>query len=226
MPLHASLLISRNLTAFLQANPEYYEMEDDFHFHRWLHYVEPRTSPSGDLSLLQKGQEEILKSLPLDGRPLPPMRGNWEPLGPQAAGTAGAGRLNWIEFHPTDANTYMVGSPSGGLWITRDAGASWTELTANLRGRVPPGLYVSRVEASHHEAGTAYVAIDGHRTDDVRPHLLRTTDHGRTWTSISAVSAPGLCLRHWLRVLAKQRVLPKKKWARMLSMRASSIRNS
>jgi hypothetical protein len=49
---------------------------------------------------------------------------------------------------------------------------------------VPSGLYVSRVEASHHDAGTAYLAVDGHRTDDVRPHLLRTTDHGRTWTSI------------------------------------------
>ena len=77
-----------------------------------------------------------------------------------------------------------VGTDDGKVWISQDAGARWTDLTARLRG-VPGGTYVSRIEASHHDPGTAHVAFDGHRTDDVRPHLLVTRDYGRTWTSIA-----------------------------------------
>ena len=90
-----------------------------------------------------------------------------------------------LDESPKQAGLVWVGTDDGKLWLTRDAGKSWTDLTRNLRG-VPAGLYVSRVEASHHDAGTAYVAIDGHRSDVFRPFLLKTRDFGRTWTSIVA----------------------------------------
>jgi hypothetical protein len=45
---------------------------------------------------------------------------------------------------------------------------------------------VSRVEPSHFEPGTAYVSFDGHRRDDFKAYVLKTTDYGRTWTNISA----------------------------------------
>jgi photosystem II stability/assembly factor-like uncharacterized protein len=90
---------------------------------------------------------------------------------------------------PVTKGVVWVGTDDGKVWVTRDAGAHWTDLTANLRG-VPPGLYVSRIEASHHDAGTAYVAVDGHRSDVFRPFLFVTRDLGRTWTSIAGDLPP------------------------------------
>ena len=54
-----------------------------------------------------------------------------------------------------------------------------------------PEYWVSRVEASHHDPGTAYVAFTGYRRDDFRPFVYRTTDFGATWTSIAANLPPG-----------------------------------
>ncbi len=84
---------------------------------------------------------------------------------------------------PVEKGLIWAGTDDGKLWITRDAGSQWTDLTANLRG-VPAGLYVSRIEASHHAPGVAYVAIDGHRSDLFKPFLLATRDFGKTWNSI------------------------------------------
>ncbi|MDQ4141807.1 MAG: hypothetical protein M3142_14960, partial [Bacteroidota bacterium] len=60
--------------------------------------------------------------------------GAWNPLGPSSSfgGYSGVGRLNCITFHPTDANTFWVGSPSGGIWKTTTGGTSWTSLGDNL----------------------------------------------------------------------------------------------
>ncbi len=84
---------------------------------------------------------------------------------------------------PLAAGTLWAGTDDGRLWVTTDAGAHWTDLAPSLKG-VPPGLYVSGIEASHHDARTAYVAIDGHRSDDFHPYLLVTRDLGKTWTPI------------------------------------------
>jgi photosystem II stability/assembly factor-like uncharacterized protein len=77
-----------------------------------------------------------------------------------------------------------VGTDDGKVWTSPDAGAHWNDVTANLKG-APPGLYVSRVEASHHDGATAYVALDGHRGDRFEPWLLVTRDAGKSWTSIA-----------------------------------------
>jgi photosystem II stability/assembly factor-like uncharacterized protein len=84
---------------------------------------------------------------------------------------------------PVAKGVVWVGTDDGKVWVTPDGGAHWNDLTANLRG-VPAGLYVSRIEASHHERGTAYVTLDGHRGDVFRPFALVTHDLGRAWTSI------------------------------------------
>jgi photosystem II stability/assembly factor-like uncharacterized protein len=85
---------------------------------------------------------------------------------------------------PLRKGQVWVGTDDGKLWVTQDAGAHWSDLTANVRG-VPAGLYVSRIEPSHHDPATAYLAIDGHRSDVFQPFALVTRDLGRSWTSIS-----------------------------------------
>ncbi len=84
---------------------------------------------------------------------------------------------------PLRKGLLWAGTDDGKVWVTQDAGARWSDLTANLRG-VPAGLYMSRIEASHHDAGTAYLAVDGHRSNLFRPFLLVTRDFGRSWSSI------------------------------------------
>jgi len=86
---------------------------------------------------------------------------------------------------PLKAGQVWAGTDDGKLWVTSDGGAHWTDLTANLKG-VPGELYVSGIEASHHDPQTAYVAIDGHRSNDFHPYLLVTHDLGRTWSSLAA----------------------------------------
>lgn len=86
---------------------------------------------------------------------------------------------------PKQAGVVWAGTDDGKLWVTPDGGKNWNDLTANLRG-VPAGLYVSRIETSHHDARTAYVSIDGHRSDVFAPYVLVTRDLGKSWTSIAS----------------------------------------
>ena len=107
---------------------------------------------------------------------------------PKKMVTAGSGAethctIVTLAESPLQRGLVWVGTDDGKLWVTRDGGRQWSDLTANLRG-VPAGLYMSRIEPSHHDPGTAYLAIDGHRSDLTRPFLLATHDLGRSWTSI------------------------------------------
>ncbi|MDP2955717.1 MAG: hypothetical protein Q8N53_04795 [Longimicrobiales bacterium] len=76
------------------------------------------------------------------------------------------------------------GTDDGNVQVTRDGGKSWTNVRSNIAG-VPAGTWVSRVTPSRYDAATAYVSFDGHRNDDFRPYIFKTTDYGRTWTSVS-----------------------------------------
>jgi photosystem II stability/assembly factor-like uncharacterized protein len=104
-----------------------------------------------------------------------------------AAGAAraadGAGVIYTLAPSPAAAGQIWAGTDNGLIYLTRDDGKSWQEVT-------PPGLpawsMVSLIEASRFDAGTAYAAIDRHQMDDLRPYALRTRDFGRTWTPIAA----------------------------------------
>jgi hypothetical protein len=79
-----------------------------------------------------------------------------------------------------------VGTDDGNIQVTRDAGATWTKVgTTGLPGVTRPDIWVSRVEPSHHTAGTAYASLDGHRFAIQKAMVFKTTDYGKTWTSIS-----------------------------------------
>ncbi len=74
------------------------------------------------------------------------------------------------------------GTDDGLIWLTRDGGKHWENVT-------PPDLTawskIGVIEASHFDPEAAFVAIDRHRLDDLRPYVLRTRDGGKTWTSIA-----------------------------------------
>jgi photosystem II stability/assembly factor-like uncharacterized protein len=82
---------------------------------------------------------------------------------------------------PLDINLIWAGTDDGQIHITTDGGGHWTNIT-------PQGMAafekVSIIEASHFDPQTAYAAINTLRLDDLRPHILRTRDGGKTWTEI------------------------------------------
>ena len=78
-----------------------------------------------------------------------------------------------------------VGTDDGNIQVSRDGGASWREVGENIPGGTR-GYYVSRVEASHFDAGTAYASVDGHKSDDLRPYVYVTRDYGASWEDITS----------------------------------------
>ncbi len=90
--------------------------------------------------------------------------------------------ISTIDESPIVRDLLWVGTDDGNVWVTKDGGKNWTKLNDNIKGN--PGVWVSRVEASHHAPGTAYVTYTGLRNDDFRAFLYKTTDYGQTWTSI------------------------------------------
>ena len=87
-----------------------------------------------------------------------------------------------------------MGTDDGNVHVSRDGGESWR----NLNERIPdnPGYWVTRVVASHHDAGTAYLTFTGRHRADHRPFVYRTTNFGDSWESIARGSPSGIRERH------------------------------
>src|SRR5881296_68375 len=81
-----------------------------------------------------------------------------------------------------EANTIWAGTDDGLIHITRDGGKAWQNVTPS---QLKPWSKVSIIEASHFDAGTAYAAINSFRLDDLRAHIYRTRDYGKTWAEIT-----------------------------------------
>ncbi len=89
-----------------------------------------------------------------------------------------------VSESPLVPGLIWVGTDDGNVQITRNGGGSWANVRPNISG-VPKNTWVSRVEASHFDAGTCYVTFDGHRSDDFHPYVYKTADFGKTWTNIA-----------------------------------------
>ena len=84
---------------------------------------------------------------------------------------------------PLAEGTIWTGSDDGLVYLTRDGGEHWTNVTP--RG-LPEWTRISIIEASHFEQGTAYIAANRYQLDDNEPYLYKTTDFGKTWSRIDA----------------------------------------
>ncbi len=83
---------------------------------------------------------------------------------------------------PVTKDLIWVGTDDGLIHITRDGGKNWTNITPK---DLPEWSRISQIDASPHDAGTAYVAVDRHQLDDLRPWVYKTSDYGKTWTKIT-----------------------------------------
>ena len=77
-----------------------------------------------------------------------------------------------------------AGTNDGKLWFTRDGGGAWTDVTKNMTG-LPTWGTIRKIEPSHFDPATAYVAIDFHIMDNRKPYVYKTTDYGKTWSNIT-----------------------------------------
>jgi photosystem II stability/assembly factor-like uncharacterized protein len=88
-----------------------------------------------------------------------------------------------ISESPKEKGLIWVGTDDGNVQITRDDGKTWTNVVANVPG-LPKSSWVSWVQASNFDAGTAYATFDRHTFGDMAPYAFRTTDYGKTWTAL------------------------------------------
>lgn len=109
-----------------------------------------------------------------------------------------------ISESPRDAQTIWAGTDDGNLQITRDGGKNWTNVVGNVPD-LPKASWVSWVEASRFDPATAYAAFDRHTLGDMDPHVFKTTDYGKTWTSIVS---PQAGVRGYAHVIKEDTVKP------------------
>ena len=121
---------------------------------------------------------------------------SWSNLGTNSSdgGYAGIGRINCIAFHPTDNNTFWVGSPSGGIWKTTDGGANWTILNND---QLILGVSAIAIPSDYATTNTIYIAtgdrdygslwsLSGGQasySDNTSIGVIKSTDGGATWNT-------------------------------------------
>ena len=140
-----------------------------------------RSDDRGDTWQLISGQ----LSRDLDRDKLPVMGRIWSiDAVAKNASTAHFGNASALAESPKKEGLIYVGTDDGLVQVTEDGGKNWRKIEKF------PGVadmsYVTRIIASNHDANTAYVSFDNHQSNDFKPYLLKTTDAGRTWTSISS----------------------------------------
>lgn len=150
-------------------------------YKRWEWFWETRVDPeTGEFP--QVNTLELFKNFS-QSKSVKADLANWENMGPSTStgGYAGIGRINVIGFHPTDANTFWIGAPSGGLWRTTDGGDNWVCLTDSLPVIGVSGIVVADDYAT---SNTIYIATgDRDAGDNYSVGVLKSTDGGLNWST-------------------------------------------
>ena len=92
--------------------------------------------------------------------------------------------ITTIAESPKKAGLLYAGTDDGRLHVSRSGGEEWTDLSDKIPD-VPKDRWITRIECSHFDEGTAYVTIDRHRNDDLKPYIFKTTDYGATWKPLA-----------------------------------------
>jgi photosystem II stability/assembly factor-like uncharacterized protein len=127
-----------------------------------------------------KNWKEVSPDLSRETWELPPSVADYKDT--PAAKPTRRGVIYALGLSPLDGNRIWAGTDDGLIWTTTDGGGHWDNVT-------PPELKafwkVFNMDAGHFDAKTAYAAVNTLRLDDMRPHLFRTHDGGKTWTEIN-----------------------------------------
>jgi len=108
---------------------------------------------------------------------------NLQPISPEITRTK-RGSATALSESPRNADVLWVGTDDGYVWITRNGGKDWTNVTEKVG--LPGPRWVATIEASRFVEGRAYVCFDAHRSDDDKPYLYVTEDFGQTWKNITS----------------------------------------
>lgn len=156
---------------------------------RWDYFQESQINPSTGLFPKTTAEEQF--NLFYAKNPASKSTsGDWTQMGPDNSwgGYSGIGRLNCIAFHPSNTNTYWVGAPAGGLWVTTNNGTSWTCLTDENEILGVSDIVISSDYATSH---TIYIATgDKDAFDNISHGILKSTDGGVTWNTTGLAFAP------------------------------------
>ena len=95
---------------------------------------------------------------------------------------------------PIQKGLLWAGTDDGLIQLTQDEGKTWTNVTPK---DMPEWSRVSQIDPSTFDAGTAYVAVDRHQFDDLRPYMYKTSDYGKSWTKLG----PGIPDTTFVRVV-------------------------
>ncbi|HVL14407.1 MAG TPA: hypothetical protein VM529_17680, partial [Gemmata sp.] len=117
-----------------------------------------------------------------------------KPISPEITRTK-HGSATALAESPRNPDVLWVGTDDGYLWVTKNGGKDWTNITEKVGLKKP--TWVATIEASRFADGRAFVCFDAHRTDDDNPYLYMTDDFGETWKAITANLPVGSsrCLR-------------------------------
>ncbi|WP_431165754.1 T9SS type A sorting domain-containing protein [Tenacibaculum halocynthiae] len=155
--------------------------------YHWSHYLKPdgTISPAKDLWNAWEQKKQLSTQNKKSS-------GDWKPLGPYENSNryssssfkqSGQGRVNAIAVDPSNANTYYVGSPAGGIWKSTDAGVNWTPLTDYL-----PQIGVSGIAIHPTDSKIIYIATgDDDANDSYAVGVWKSTDGGTTWSNTGNV---------------------------------------
>ena len=152
---------------------------------RWEHFNSTRLTNSGKVTDPQvrafNSFKQIKKSINSTNRSPNGYWTSWGATNVKMGGgwIPGIGRINTIEFHPTDANTLFVGTPAGGLWKTTNHGGDWTCLTNEIGS-----LGVSGIAIHPTSPNIMYILTgDGNAGSTRSIGVYKSTNGGTTWNT-------------------------------------------
>ncbi|MFQ5641040.1 MAG: glycosyl hydrolase, partial [bacterium] len=93
------------------------------------------------------------------------------------------GTIVAVSESPLQEDLLYVGTDDGLIQVTEDGGLSWRKV--EKVADVPEMTYVNDIEASLHDANTVYAALNNHKMGDFKPYIVKSTDRGKTWKSLS-----------------------------------------
>ena len=162
-------------------NPKAIAEGEDYLDGRWLWYWGQHTDANGYIVSPTKTLHEWLsyKEKTSSAKFKTTDQSQWTFTGPSSSdgGYSGIGRINVMAFHPTNSNTFLVGSAGGGVWKTTNNGLTWTALADHL-----PVLSVSDIDYNPLNPNTLYMCTgDRDSRDHYSIGVLKSYDGGVNW---------------------------------------------